>query len=64
MLDLSKFSALIEEVLDMNSVDTMEFLIKPDFDEGLADIGEQMRELESKMSKEHTKVNMCICCYV
>ena len=46
MLDLSKYSALIEEVLDMNSVDSMEFLIKPDFDEDLADIRERMGQME------------------
>ena len=56
MLALSNFSALVEEVLDMDSVDTMEFLIKPDFDDGLAEIGEQMKEIESKMGKELSKV--------
>ena len=56
MLELSKFSGLLDEVLDMDSVDTMEFRIKPDFDEQLAEIGERMKAIESNMSKQLSKV--------
>ena len=56
MLELGKFSSLVEEVLDMDSVDSLEFLIKGDFDEGLADIGERMKELEKQMSKQLSRV--------
>ncbi|KAF6017211.1 MSH2 [Bugula neritina] len=54
--DLSKFSALIEEVLDMDSVKTMEFLVRADFEEALGEIGEQMKALEKGMDRELQKV--------
>ncbi|XP_067950413.1 DNA mismatch repair protein Msh2-like [Watersipora subatra] len=55
MFGLSKFSALLEEVLDMDTVESMEFLIKPEFDEGLAEIGEQLRDLQARMERELVK---------
>ena len=58
MLELSKFSGLLDEVLDMDSVDTMEFRIKPDFDEQLAEIGERMKAIETNMSKQLSKVRI------
>ena len=58
MLELSKFSGLLDEVLDMDSVDTMEFRIKPDFDEQLAEIGERMKAIETNMSKLLSKVSI------
>lgn len=57
-MDLNKYSGLIDEVLDMDTVDSLEFRVKPDFDEGLAEIGQRMKELESLMSKQLTKVTI------
>lgn len=62
MLELSKFSELVEEVLDFDSIESMEFLIKPDFDDGLADIRDRMKSLKANMSKQLNKVLRIFSC--
>jgi len=56
MFELAKFSALVDEVLDMASIENLEFRVKPDFDEQLSEIGQRMTELERLMGKQISKV--------
>ena len=47
--DLDNFYKMIESTLDMDEVNKGQFLVKPSFDENLADLREQLDELDGKL---------------
>ena len=47
--DLDNFYKMIESTLDMEEVNKGQFLVKPSFDENLADLREQLDELDGKL---------------
>jgi DNA mismatch repair protein MSH2 len=54
--DLKKFEELVEEVLDLESVENGEYLIKAEFDENLNEVRKEMNQIEAKMKKELKKI--------
>ncbi|XP_064405343.1 DNA mismatch repair protein Msh2-like isoform X2 [Halichondria panicea] len=53
--DLSKFCEMVESTIDLDMVEHREFVIKPDFDDGLTQLRQEMEELESKMNSQCRK---------
>ena len=49
---------LIETTVDLEAVDSNDFLIKAEFDEGLKECKDQMDEIFSKFPKELKKVSI------
>ncbi|KAF7989668.1 hypothetical protein HCN44_008342 [Aphidius gifuensis] len=54
--DLEKFQEMVEQTIDLESSDSGEFLVKPEFNEDLKDMKETMENLKNKMEKEIKKV--------
>lgn len=52
LVDLEKFEQMVEQVLDLESIEKGEYLIKADFDEKLGSIKEKMDSIEEKMKQE------------
>ncbi|XP_065057032.1 DNA mismatch repair protein Msh2-like isoform X2 [Rhopilema esculentum] len=52
VVDFSKYMELIETTVDLEAVDSNEFLIKAEFDDGLKECKDQMDEIFSKFPKE------------
>ena len=55
-MDFSKYMELIETTVDLDAVDSNEFLIKPEFDDGLKECKDQMDDISAKFPKELSKV--------
>lgn len=53
--DLLNFEKMVEEVLDMDSLEKGEYLIKASFDKKLGEVKNDMDQIESKMKKETKK---------
>lgn len=53
--DLQKYEQMVDEVLDLKSVERGEYLIKSSFNEKLTDLKEEMDSIESRMKKELRK---------
>lgn len=53
--DLQNFEKMVEEVLDMDSLEKGEYLIKASFDKKLEEVKIDMDQIESKMKKETKK---------
>lgn len=53
--DLSKYQEMIETTVDMEQAKLGEYVIKPDFDEKLAELREKMDELEADIQSQFRK---------
>ncbi|KAJ1920700.1 MSH2 protein [Mycoemilia scoparia] len=53
---LQKLQELVETTIDMEMLDRHEFIVKPDFDQNLQDIKQNMDRALNEMSDEHVKV--------
>lgn len=58
--DFSKYMDLIETTVDLDAVESNEFLIKPEFDDGLKDCKDQMDEIFAKFPKQLSKVSFSL----
>lgn len=56
VMDFTKYMELIETTVDLDAVDSNEFLIKAEFDDGLKECKDQMDEILAKFPKELSKV--------
>lgn len=52
---LEKLQEMVETTVDLEALDNHEYIIKPDFDEGLISIREEMDQLREEMNKLHMK---------
>ncbi|KAF7722861.1 MutS-like protein [Apophysomyces ossiformis] len=52
---LMKLQELVESTIDLEAVEQHEFIIKPDFDEGLQELRDKINSTRSLMDKEHNK---------
>lgn len=55
--DFSKFTKMVEETVDMDLVNTHEYVIKSSFDKGLSDLRDQMNKIESKINVQLKKAS-------
>jgi DNA mismatch repair protein MSH2 len=53
--ELKKIEDMVEEVLDLESLEKGEYLVRPSFDEKLKDIKENLNDVEGKIKKEFKK---------
>ena len=53
---LAKLQEMVETTVDLDALDHHEFIIKPEFDEGLRVIRKKLEKLKYDMEVEHTKV--------
>lgn len=53
--ELKKIEEMVEEVLDLESLEKGEYLVRPSFDDKLKDIKQNLDEVESKIKKEFKK---------
>ena len=53
---LAKLQEMVETTVDLDALDHHEFVIKPEFDEGLRIIRKRLEKLKYEMNVEHTKV--------
>lgn len=54
--DLTNFTKMVEQVLDFSEVDEKKFNIRPDFDEDLTVLKNELDEVEEKMRRELLRV--------
>lgn len=54
---LEKLQEMVETTVDLEALDNHEYIIKPEFDQGLMDIREEMESLKEEMTKEHERVS-------
>lgn len=54
--ELTKYKEMAEQILDFESLNKGEFLVKSSFDEQLVELKNDIDELEKKMKREHSKV--------
>ncbi|XP_064599331.1 DNA mismatch repair protein Msh2-like [Liolophura sinensis] len=55
LMDFSKYQEMVEATVDLSQVENHEYLIKPDFDEGLTGLRERMDELEESIKAQLNK---------
>ena len=53
---LARLQEMVETTVDLDALDHHEFVIKPEFDEGLRTIRKRLDKLKYEMNVEHTKV--------
>lgn len=58
--DLEKFQELVESTVDLDAIDSHEYMIKPEYNEDLANIRQNIERLEEDMRKEHHKVSRAL----
>lgn len=54
--ELAKYKEMVVQILDMDSIEKGEFLVKSSFDEQLGELKSDIDKLEAKMQKVHSKV--------
>ncbi|XP_034934485.1 DNA mismatch repair protein Msh2 [Chelonus insularis] len=55
MNDMEKYQEMVEKTIDFDSIETGEYLIKPDFTEELLELHKTMNSLKTKMENEFSK---------
>ena len=55
--DFEKFYQMVETTLDLKQVDQGQFLIKPDFDDNLGELREQLDNVEQKVRDQEGKAS-------
>ncbi|KAG9071467.1 MutS-like protein [Linnemannia hyalina] len=55
--NLQKLQELVETTIDLDAIDSHEYLIKADFDQGLKVLRKKMETLKSEMQREHERVS-------
>jgi DNA mismatch repair protein MSH2 len=49
---------MVEQTLDLDVLDQHTFVIKPDYDEGLREIADQLKALRDELDEEHRTVGV------
>lgn len=60
ILDMEKFSELVESTIDLEATDDHEYLIKADFDSNLASLRKRMQDIVEEVKYEAERVSMDI----
>ena len=58
---LAKLQEMVETTVDLDALDRHEFIIKPEFDDGLRTIRKKLDRLKYDMDVEHRKVGQDLC---
>ncbi|KZO98513.1 putative DNA mismatch repair protein MSH2 [Calocera viscosa TUFC12733] len=56
LVSLEKMAEMVEHTLDLGELDNHNYVIKPDFDDDLKRISEDLREVRDKLDAEHRRV--------
>lgn len=54
--NLQKYVEMVEQTLDLSDTSSHTYVIKPEYDEGLQDLAEQLRGLRDDLDNEHRRV--------
>ncbi|KAK0086849.1 hypothetical protein PV325_002411 [Microctonus aethiopoides] len=54
--DMDKYQEMIENTLDMNALESKEYRVKPEFNDDLVELNEQLESLKAKMDAQLLKV--------
>ncbi|KAG0289078.1 MutS-like protein [Linnemannia gamsii] len=58
--NLQKLQELVETTIDLDAIDSHEYLIKADFDQGLKVLRKNMETLKLEMQREHERVSVVL----